>query len=263
MKEIKMSNFDTKPITTKGFAAAKPDTLSSLFRDAKATVARMDTLMGGLFDGKGGVGRRAVAVAYRFTVACIEQPTEAAKLQGWEDAKVPTGANEYGRPLKMLAGGKDDVTRSRNSIWAKVFRHAHAQGIAPDEFLEHVNRNNGMRRWYDAINAIDKLTAANDNHPDGCGTPSDGGVSPSDGASASAKQKSKRKPHVDITERVKQTKKIAFVIVDFDFLASNADAKSNLESNPAFLGIANVKDDSCRSFVQSNDSRFIPGKGVV
>ncbi len=225
--------------------AAKPSTLLALQRATKNAIANLNSMVNNLLDGQGGAGRRATQAAFAFTVACMDNPAEAAKLPGWDDAAVQAGANPYFQPLKMLVGDMNNVIQSRISIWAKVFRDAHDAGITPEDFLEHLKRNHGMRKWYEAIGLAEK--AANDN---------DKKSVPVKSSSGGAKPKAPAPVPIDIVQRVDDTTQITYAIIDMDLLICDSDAKGDLESNPAFLGIVQVANDDCRTFLNDNDPRF-------
>jgi hypothetical protein len=229
-------------------AVAKPSTLLAQFRAAKDAIGNLNSMVNNLLDGQGGAGRRATQAAYAFTIACMDNPAEAAKLPGWGDAAVQAGANPYFQPLKMLVDDMNNVIQSRISIWAKVFRVAHEAGITAEKFLEHLKRNHGMRRWYDAIVLADK--AANGN------VPKAGTNKSSTGRTTTAKPKAPPPVPIDIAQRVADTTQITYAIIDMDLLICDSDTKADLESNPAFLGIVQVPNGICRSFLNDNDPRF-------
>ena len=231
-----------------GIAAAKPSTLIAQHRAAKDAFSSLNNVVNNLLDGQGGIGRRAMQVGYSFTIACMDNLEEAAKLQGWDDAAVQTGANPYCQPLKMLAEDMNPAIQTKISIWAKVFQSAHGVGITPDKFLEHLKRNHGMRRWYDAICLAEKST--NDNgKKDGIGKPSSGG-------GGGGKPKTLPPVPIDIVQRVGEAKKITYAIIDMDLLLCDSDAKAELEANLAFIGFAQVANDDCLAFLNNNDPRF-------
>lgn len=226
-------------------AATKPITLRAQYRAAKDAISSLNSIVNTLLDGQGGIGRRAALIAYSFTIACMDSPVKAAKLPGWDDAAVQPGANPYCQPLKMLADDMNNVVQSKISIWAGVYRHAHDAGITPEHFLEHLKRNHGMRRWYDAINT--KAKAANDNRKKGGSQTSPGGV------------RTPKVPHpvpIDIVQRVADTTQITYAIIDMDVLLCDSDAKAELDSNSAVLGFVQVANDNCLTFLSDNDPRF-------
>lgn len=229
-------------------AATKLSTLLALQRAAKDAIGSLNSMVNNLLDGQGGAGRKAVQAAYALTVACMDNPAEATKLPGWDAAAVQASANPYCQPLKMLVGDMDNTIQSRISIWAKVFRGAHDAGIPPDKFLEHLKRNHGMRKWYDAIVLAGK--PVNDNGPKGGGGSSRGGAAarPPSPASVSVP--------IDIAQRVGDAKQITYAIIDMDMLICDSDTKADLESNPAVIGFAQVANDDCRAFLNDNDPRF-------
>lgn len=250
-----MTNITTKSTTKaaangSNIAATKPSTLLAQYRATKDAIANLNSMVNNLLDGQGGAGRRAMQAAYVFTVACMDNPAEAAKLPGWGDAAVQAGANPYGQPMKMLVEDMNNIIQCRISIWAKVFRGAHGAGITADKFLQHLKRNHGMRRLYDAIVLAEK--AANDN-----GTNA-GIVKSSTGSTATAKPKAPPPVPVpiDIVQRVADTTQITCAIIDMDLLICDSDTKADLESNPAVLGFAKVANDDCRAFLNDNDPRF-------
>ena len=108
-----------------------------------------------------------------------------------------------------------------------------------------------MRRWYDAI--VQKENPANDNGKKGASGKSSSGDGKAD---ATAKPTAPVPVPVDITQRVKDTKRITFAIIDMDSLLCDGDAKADLESNPAVLGIVQVANDGCCAFLNDNDPRF-------
>ena len=218
------------------------------FRAARGAVTNLKSVVSNLLNGQGGAGRRATQTAYAFTVACMDNPAEAAKLPGWDDAAVQASANSYTQPLKMLVDDMDNIIQSRISIWVKVFRGAHKAGITPEHFLEHLKRNHGMRRWYDAIVLADK--AANGN------VPKVGANKSSTGSTATPKPKAPPSVPVDIVQRVADTTQITYAIIDKDMLICDSATKADLESNPAVLGFVLAANDDCRAFLNDNDSRF-------
>lgn len=239
---------ETVSANDNGIAAAKPSTLMPQLRTAKDAIGNLNSIVDNLVDGQGGAGRRATQAAYTFTAACMDNPAQAAKLPGWDDAAVQASANPCCQPLKMLVDDMDNIIQSRISIWAKVFRGAHDAGIEPDKFLEHLKRNHGMRRWYDAIGLADK--AVNDNATKA------GTNKSSTGCTATSKPKVPLPVPIDIVQRVADTTQITYAIIDKDLLICDSGAKADLESNPAVLGFAQVANDDCRAFLNDNDSRF-------
>ena len=241
------------PATTKkGFATAKRSTnLKALFKAARKDVTKVNKKVCSLLDGQDVLGGKALVSAYRFTIACIERPAEAAKLPGWQDIKCQANANPYCRPLKFLAGDMDKSIQSKITVWAKVFVHAHAEGITPEQFLEHRKRNHGMRRWYDFINASGSTTAGNDNHP---------GKAPRKSGATSGISK---RGHIDMAQRLTSASSVAVVVIDKAVLMNDAAAKARLESNPAFVGIVKASDKKCRAFAKDNDARFTITKGAA
>ncbi len=231
-----------------GIAAAKPSTLLAKQRAAKDTFTNFSNVIGYVLDGQGGPGRRAYLAGYIFTTACMDNPAEAAKLPGWDNAAVQAGANPYGQPLKMVAININPVIQAKISMLAKVYQHAHDAGIKPEHFLEHLKRNHGMRKWYDAIVLADK--AVNDN---GTNT---GTKKSSTASTATAKPKAPPPVPIDIVQRVADTSNITYVIVDKDLLICDSDTKADLESNPAVIGFVQVANDDCRTFLNDNDPRF-------
>ncbi len=248
-----MSHFTpttTTPVAANdsNIAATKPSTLLALERAAKGAIANLNSMVNNLVDGQGGAGRRAIQAAYAFTVACLDNPAEAAKLPGWDGAAVQPGANPCVQPLKLLVDDMNNIIQSRISIWAKVIRGAHGAGIKPEYFLEHLNRNHGMRKWYDSIVLAEK--AANGN------VPKAGTNKSSTGSTATPKPKAPPPVPVDIVQRVADTTQITYAIIDMDLLICDSDTKADLESNPAFIGIVQVANDDCRAFLNDNDPRF-------
>ncbi len=255
MKHTELTFLTKAPANDIGFAGAKRTTLLAQYRAARESLSRVDSEVNNLLDGQNAIGGKALVAAYSFTIACMERPAEAAKLPGWQDAAVQPGANPCCQPLKLVAGDMNNVVQSRISIWAGVARHAHAEGIKPAKFLEHLKRNHGMRRWYDAINMQAK--ASNDNDPGG-GV----GASPGAGGKATASGKATKSTPVDIVAEAKKAKRIAFVMVDLDAYVCDGNAQAELESNPAVIGLVKVADTKCRTFVNDNDPRFA-GKAVA
>lgn len=231
-----------------GITATNPSTLLAQYRATKDAIANLNSMVNNLLDGQGGAGRRATQAAYAFTVACMDNPAEAAKLPGWDDAALQAGANPYFRPLKMLVDDMNNIIQCRISIWAKVFRDAHDAGITPKDFLQHLKRNHGMRRWYDAIGLADKAT--NDN-----GTKA-GTVKSSTSNKATSKPKAPPPVPIDIVQRVADTTQITYAIIDKDLLICDSDTKADLDANPAVIGFVQVANDDCRAFLNDNDSRF-------
>jgi len=244
---------NNRKLDHKGFAGAKRTTLLAQYRDARESLANLDSAVTNLLEGQNAIGGKALVAAYSFTIACMERSAEAAKLPGWKDAAVQPGANPYCQPLKLLAGDMDKIIQSRITIWAKVFADAHAAKIKPQDFLEHRKRNNGMRRWYDFINTSAKVngTEANDNRPSG------GSRKP-----AGCGGKEKRGP-IDVAQRLNNASRAAVVVIDMAVLMNDAAAKASLESNPAFVGIVKAGDTKCRAFAQDNDARFTIVKGAA
>ncbi|MBC8269047.1 MAG: hypothetical protein H8E36_09890 [Rhodospirillaceae bacterium] len=229
-------------------AATKPSTLLAQYRAAKDAITNLSSIVGNLLNGQGGAGRRAHLAAYTFVSACMDNPAEAAKLPGWDDAAVQAGTNPCYQPIKMLAADMNPAVQSKISMMAKVYQHAHKANIAPEHFLEHLKRNHGLRRWYDGINLAEK--AANGN------TPKAGTKKSSTGSTAPAKPKVPPPAPIDIVQRVADTTQIAYAIIDKELLICDSDAKGDLESNPAFLGIVQVANDDCITFLNDNDPRF-------
>lgn len=237
----------------KGFATAKRPNLKALFKAAREDVTQVNNTVCGLLEGRDALGGKAMESAYRFTIACMEQPAAAAKLPGWKEATVQPGANPYCQPVKLLAGDMDNSIQSRISIWAKVFANAHRAKIKPDEFLAHLKRNHGMRRWYDFINTSGSTTAGNDNHPGKASCKSGG---------AGGKGKDTKPAPKDIVAEARKAKRLGFVMVDMDALVCDANALAALESNPVVIGLVKAAPTKCRKFVAANDSRFI-NKGAA
>jgi hypothetical protein len=243
------------PANDNGFAAAnppiatKPTTLLAQYRAAKDALSSLNSFVTNLLDGQHVYGRRATLAAYTFATACMDNPADAAKLSGWADAAVQSGANPYCQPMKLLVGEIDIALQSKISIWAKVFRDAHTAGITPERFLEHLKRNHGMRRWYDRINM--KTRAANDN-----------GTKIGSGNGSGAKPTTPPPVPIDITQRVKDIAEITYAIIDRNLLLCDSDAKADLDSNPAVLGFVQAANDDCRAFLNDNDPRFAI-KGVA
>ncbi len=229
-------------------AATKPSTLLAQYRAAKDAITNLSSIVGNLLDGQGGAGRKAHLAAYTFVSACMDNPTQATKLPGWDDAAVQAGTNPCYQPIKMLAVDMNPAVQSKISMMAKVHQHAHKAKIAPEHFLEHLKRNHGLRRWYDGINLAEK--AANGN------TPKAGTNKSSTGSTATAKPKAPPPVPIDIVQRVADTTQITYAIIDKDLLICNSDTKADLDANPAVLGFVQVANDDCRAFLNDNDSRF-------
>ena len=236
------------------FAAAKRTTLLAQLLAARDSLTILDKAVTNLLEGQNAIGGKALVAAYSFTIACMERQAEAAKLSGWKDAAVQSGNNDYCQPLKLLAGDLDNVPQSRISIWAAVFRNAHAAKIKPKNFLEHRKRNHGMRQWYDAII---KAKAANDNEP-GVGSQKSSGA----GSKATTNGKATKSTPLDIVAAAKNAKRIGFVMVEWDAYLCDSDAQAELESNPAVIGLIKAAPTKCRKFVNDNDPRFV-GKAVA
>ena len=237
----------------KPFVVAKRTTLRAQYRAARESLTNLNSTVANLLDGQGAIGGKALVTAYSFTIACLERSAEAAKLPGWKDAAVRPSANPYCQPLKLLAGDMDNITQSRISIWAAVFRNAHAAGIKPEDFLEHRKRNHGMRRWYDFITTSDSLnlTAGNQNKP-----PRGSRKSPRRGGNAAGSRTAKKFTPVDIVAEFRNAKRIGFVMVDLDAYICDGNAQAELESIPAVIGAVKAAPAKCRKFVTDNDNRF-------
>ena len=244
------SNHATTPVAANdsNIAATKPSTLLAQYRAAKDAITNLSSIVGNLLNGQGGAGRRAHLAAYTFVSACMDNPAEAAKLPGWDDASVQAGTNPCYQPIKMLAENLDPAVQAKISMMAKVYQHAHDAGIKPEHFLEHLKRNHGLRGWYDGIVLAGK--AANGN------VPKAGAKKSSTGSKATSKPKAPPPVPVDIVQRVADTTQITYAIIDMDLLICDSDTKADLESNPAFLGIVQVANDDCRTFLNDNDPRF-------
>ncbi len=252
MKHTDLTFLTKAQANDNGFAGAKRTTLLAQYRAARDSLSRMDSEVTSLLDGQNAIGGRAVLAAYAFATACMDKPAQAAKLPGWKDAAVQPGANPYCQPLKLLAGDMDKIIQSRISIWAKVFAHAHAAKIKPEHFLEHRNRNSGMRRWYDFINASGSTTAANDNKAGG-----GSGKATGAGGKATTNGKAPKSTPVDFVAGFKKAKRIGFVMVDLDVYMCDGDAQAQLESNSAFIGLVKSAPPKCSMFIADNDNRFV------
>ena len=244
-----------------GFAAATPATLLALHREARDAITRVDITVNGLLDGQFDLGRKAILAAYTFTVRCMDAPADAAKLPGWADAAVLSGTNPFGQPLKLLADDVNNIVQAKISMWAKVFRNAHQASIAPDQFLDHLKRNSGMRRWYDSIVAAE--SAANPKPANGGrkggGKRNGGGKGSGKPTTASPAPKGTSTVvpmPVNVVQQVKACGQIALAFIDMKVLLCDADARAALESNPAYLGMVEAANDDCIGFVNDNDPRF-------
>ncbi len=211
-------------------------------------VSYLNNAIVSLLDGQGEIGQRAVQTAYDFTIACMDDIATAQTLIGWTKAAVQSGKNPYCQPLKLLAPQKDNIVLSKISIWAKVFRVAHAAGITPGEFPSHVKRNHGMRRWYDTIGLADN--AANDNHVDLNNGNKDTGK-----IKSGTKKKKPDKP-IDINHKVETIEKVAFAVLDWVALINDPLAQATLESLAPYVTLAQADDTACRKFLNDNDPRF-------
>jgi len=223
---------------------------------AIAAIGNLNLTIQNLLEGCGAVGERATVTAYDFTTACMDDLASASKLKDWANATPQTGANPYSQPLNLLAPDKTNVIRSKISIWAKVFRSAHKAGIAPDDFVGHVNRHGSMRNWYDMIVKMEK--AANDNEPVG----SDKGEKMPGQKKGKVKRK-KVPPTPDFADKVNEVSVICMAVIDQKALDDNPLLQSTLDMmRPYYLGLAHVDDADCRKFLNDNDPRFV-GKGVA
>lgn len=227
-------------------AATKPSTLLPMMRAAKFSFTNLSNVVGSVLDGQRGPGQRAYLAGYIFTIGCMESPADAAKLPGWDNAAVQANANPYYQPLKMVAKNINSDVQTKISLLAKVYRDAHKENIAPEQFLEHLKRKHGLRRWYDSVVLAEK--AANGNVPNGGSGKSHGG-----GGRTANKQ---RTGPVDVVQLVADANNIAYAIIDKDMLICDSATKADLESNPAVLGFVLAANDDCRAFLNDNDSRF-------
>lgn len=228
-------------------AHANTNTIVVLYHQGRGAMANLDYTANQFLDGQGSIGRKAAQTAYAFTIYCMDHLDEAAHLPGWDKAKVQAGANPYCQPLKLLTTELTNVVQSKITIWAKVFRHAHEQGIAPDDILEHVKRNHSMRRWYDAIVLAEK-NAANDNDPD-----QNDSVKPKPNKNAGKK---KANDPVDVVTELARDQHIVFAALDYNILIGDPGAMAVLESLSPYITLVQANDDDCRAFMVEHDPRF-------
>jgi hypothetical protein len=241
------------------------NSLHAQYHAAKLAVCALSRTINTLVDGQAAIGKEAVKEAYSFSVKCMDNKTEAAMLSGWEEARLPQNANPYCQPLKMLIDKTNKDIQSRISIWARVFKVAHGAGIKPGSFLKHVDRNGGMRKWYDAIVLAEKKKkAANDNEPDtkpinaGGGDEGDAG---GDNRDSNDTEKPINSQEITFAERIHRIDNLGLVAVDIDALESNSAAMNALQKIPGFGGIIEASTDNCRSFINVNGLR-LTGKEV-
>jgi hypothetical protein len=243
------------------FVRAKQNiALLTRYRTAKLAVGELGRSINALADGQSGIGRDAVKEAYAFSIECMDDKKAASMLSGWKEASLPKNANAYCQPLKMLVDKTNNVIQTRISIWARVFEVAHSADIDPDTLSKHIERNGGMRKWYDAIVLAEKKKkAANDNEPDtkpinaGGGDEGDAG---GDNRDSNDTEHPFNSPEVSFAERIHGIDNLGLVAVDMDALESNSAAMNALQKIPGFGGIIEASTGNCRSFIDDNDSRL-------
>ena len=117
-----MSNFTiTSNTAANDNAGGIANNLLPKLRTGMNAFTGMDTHINAVVNGQGGIGRRAMLAAYDFSCDFKDNPTEAAKLPGYKESKVPANANQYNWPLKMLIGDNvNNVIQSRICIFAII-----------------------------------------------------------------------------------------------------------------------------------------------
>jgi hypothetical protein len=239
--------------------------LHAQYHAAKLAVCALSRTINTLVDGQAAIGKEAVKEAYSFSIKCMDNKTEAAILSGWEEASLPQNANPYCQPLKMLIDKKNNIIQSRISIWARVFEFAHGAGIKPESFLGYVDRNSGMRNWYNAIVADErKKKAANDNEPDtkpinaGGG---DEGDTKDDNGDSNDTEKPFNSLEISFAERIHGIDNLGLVAFDIDTLMFNSAAMDALRQIPGYGGVVEASTGKCRSFIDDNDQHLTGKEG--
>lgn len=145
-----------------------PPSLASQFQQVSELLRRYDRVWIGVEGGTPTIVTDTVKAMVYFAVACVDNPGEAEKLEGWSQVTTPEGTSPYFRPMKHVA--REVSSSTKLAPWAAIAQHVAEHGIGEDDFLRVLMLHGGIDRWH---RKLPKDTSKGGRHVAGVGTAND------------------------------------------------------------------------------------------